>query len=248
MKANLFTLLLNMLVGVSVSAQISNTTSIGEDYRNFMVQAGSNLNVKDLVTFEPLGGKEHFFSDNWETGGIINNNNVTISKNYRFNFDFITQDIYVKWKDTAIIVDNSSVKSFFLIKEGTTHLFYKFRVDKNIVFAELISTDTLQKGLKLVKVRAISLRKGDKSSAGSNFVGDFSDKYLTDTGYYLFLPEGGSKKIKLHKKDILQNIPPAYKSIAETLLKNTRSVNETQAADLINKLNLRSRSTAGSEL
>lgn len=237
MKLSALTLLTVIAINISVCAQITNRTGIAEDYRNFMVQSTSSLNVKDLVTFEPIGGSDRFFSSTWETGGILNNKNIGFSKDYLFNYDYQSQSIYVKWKDTAVIVDNDFVNSFYINKDRRIHFFHKFVIADQTCFGELISTDTLKSKLRFVKMRIATIRKGDKASAGSNFVGDFSDKYITTIKYYLFYPDSSYKGVKLQKKSILEALSPAYINYAETTFMHVKSVNEDTVKQMIDRIN-----------
>ncbi|RYY06825.1 MAG: hypothetical protein EOP43_05140 [Sphingobacteriaceae bacterium] len=219
-------------------AQLTSSGSIGESYRNFMVQSTSFLNPHDFVSFEPIGGTDRFFSEKWENGGARNLNDAVIAnKDYQFNYDFLKHELYAKWKDTIITVDNNYLKSFYIYNGNSRHNFCKILQIDPENFVELLSADTLQNKIMLLKKRTTSIRKGDKASPGSNYLGNFSDAYNSKTEYFLLFPDKASVKINISKKNILEKLQPSYKRKAETILSSERSLNDTKAINLINALN-----------
>jgi hypothetical protein len=237
MKRIIYTLAL-VLITKTIFAQVTGSSSTSEAYRNFMVQSSSAIKIKDLVIFDLVGGSDRFFSNEWLTGGGTNYYNVTTSANYWFNYDFLKKELYVKWKDTAIIVDNNYLKSFYIYHKNEKHTFCRYPALGTTELAELLSADTAQAKLKFVKLRNTKLQRNDKSSAGSNYLGDFADKYVNEYTYYLVFADDTAVKVKLNSKSFLESLKPVYTAKAQELLKSVKKINESslkQVVDILNK-------------
>ena len=222
-------------------AQLNMYGGLEDTYRNFMLQSHSQFNQGVLNDFLGVGGDQRFMSNNWLVGGATNNFGVTISGNYFFNYDFLTQELHAKWKDTTIVVNTNYVKRFFLLNNNVTHNFVKCPLidqpDKYFFESLAFDEQTNDSGkVQLLKLRSIKVIKAKKDDYLANFSGDYSDKLDNKIDYYLVFPDKTFKKVKLNKKSFLDALEK-YKAKAGDHLKPASGFNEQIAAGLIRSLN-----------
>jgi len=225
-------------VGLSINsfAQTNQTGSLSEAYRNFNILATSSLNYKSLKDFKSIAGKDVFYSDEWMHGGAVSTSNMSVSTGYEFNFNFMNHELFTKYKDSVIVIDNNSLKSFYLNDNGKKKHFYKYAFTGDIKFYELLSSDTTSNKIMLLKLRTVKEQRGDKS-AGSNYTGDFSNKFVSSYDYYLLLPDNSFKRIKLNAESLQKNLSPDYEEKVKSVIKNHKKVNEKTAGEIIDELN-----------
>ncbi|MFA6082909.1 hypothetical protein [Mucilaginibacter sp.] len=232
----LYILLASVGLSFSAFAQTNQTGSLSEAYRNFNILATSSLNYKSLKDFKSIAGKDIFYADEWMYGGAVSTSNLSVSAGYQFNFNFMNHELYTKYKDSVIVIDNNSLKSFYLSDNGKKKQFYKYAFTGDIKFYELLSSDTTNTKIMLLKLRTVKEQQGYKS-AGSNYTGDFSNKFVSNYEYYLLFPDNSFKRIKLSAESIQKNLSPDYEEKAKSVIKNHKKVNEKTAGQIIDELN-----------
>lgn len=213
------------------------SASMTAGYRDFMVQSTSALKIKEMLTFDQVGGTERFLANEWVPGAGINYYNTVTTTGYTFNYDFWKKELYVKWGDTAIIADNNYLKSFYVTVDNEKHTFCRYQALGTAELVELLSADTAQAKLKLVKMRTTTIQRNDKSNSGSNLMGDFKDHFTSEYAYYLVFPDDTAVKIKMNSKAFLEGLKPGYTAKAQELLKSVKKVNETSLKQVVNNIN-----------
>ena len=239
MKRIAYTILLVLVAKTIFAQNVASTSSaaMGEGYRNFMIQSTSAIKIKEMITFDQVGGTERFLANEWVPGAGINYYNSSTAAGYTFNYDFWKKELYVKWGDTAIIADNNYLKSFYVTVNNEKHTFCRYQALGTAELVELLSADTAQSKLKLVKMRTTVILRNDKSNAGANLMGDFKDHFSTEYAYYFVFPDETTAKIKLNSKSFLEGLKPAYTSKAQELLKGVKKINENSLKQVVDNIN-----------
>lgn len=223
-------------------AQIDIHASLEDLYRDFMVKSHTQFNKTILNGFQGLGGEQRFQSRDWMNGSATNNNDVVISDSYQFNYDFIEQELYAKWKDTSIIVNSNYLKAFSLQDKDGVHHFVKATYINNIgIFYESLGYDETNKSksaIQLLKFRSVKVIKNNKNDYLANFNGDYTDKMNSKYEYYLVMPDKRITKIKMNRSAVIEALGSAYKSRIESFFQQDQGkFNEQQAGALIRYLN-----------
>lgn len=238
----IFILALTLLVFSSAHSQSAIYGSLGERYRDFMIQAGSQFNKTVLNDFLGIGGDKRFESSNWMYGGATNNFENSIENGYMFNYDYLAHELHAKWKDTSIIVNTNYVKRFYLLQANVKHYFVKSPVldPQGKYFYESLAFDEAAKDsgkIQLLKLRKIKIIKTNKNDYAANFSGDYSDKYDNNIEYFLVFPDKTYTKVKLSQRS-MTNALAKYKTKVDEFLKEfPGDFTEFTAAGLISDLN-----------
>ena len=240
MKKILFALTLICSVHF-VKAQLTGG-SIGQQYGNFMINVHTQFNKQELVDFVNQGGNKRFFDYMWMNGGVTNYYDYTLSYGYVFNYDFLKQELVAKWNDTAIAVDNRTIKRFYVEDLNSRHYFVKNQAidGKGKYFFESLAYDDVNKdssGFQLLKFRTVKLVRANKNDYLANFSGDYSDGLNNTIEYYLVSPNKTYNKIKLTRKAFQS----AYEKVKGKSSLNFNSVpedlTESEAAALVLRFN-----------
>jgi len=233
-------LTVSVLTGMSQAALYG---TLDDVYTNFMVQSHSQFTKAILNDFMGVGGADRFMSNQWVSGGATNYNNVTISQNYLFNYDFLGQELHAKWRDTTIVVNTNYVKHFFLMENIKTHHYVKSPAldPQGKFFYESIAYDdaTMDSGkVQLLRLRTVKQLRANKNDYLANFNGDYTDKYDNKIEYFIVFPDNTSTKVKFSKSSISDALSAKYKDKVTSFFKQpTGSFNEDVAAALIRYIN-----------
>lgn len=213
-------------------------------FREFMVKTTSSAVTRNLLEeFKANGGDKRFFTDGWVPGSATNNYDVTLSEGYTFNYDFLENNLYARWKDSSIVVNNNYLKYFSLVDtRGFYHYFIKFPTDdlSRPPFYEVLSYeyDSLQKpdaGYKFVKSRTIKVVKANKNDYLANQTGNYSDKIKSIYEYFIGFPDGKLVPAKFNKKFLADTF--AGNDKAQELISKMTKVNEDTIVSLVRSLN-----------
>ncbi|MEP7322007.1 MAG: hypothetical protein ABI761_08805 [Saprospiraceae bacterium] len=221
----------------------SELSSQARAFRDFVVAASSNTNPELLASgFQAFGGSERFVGDEWIQGGIISTKGEFISDKYKFNYDFNTNEVYVKHDEDqqTVVLQNNTIRNFFLIDPKTRDSikFIKFiAIDpRNKQFYQLLAGDMYGKAA-LLKFKTVEIVKANKNSYANNFNGTYKDTYTPHIDYYLVTKEKGAIKLdKLIRKSFTDEFPELREQ-ANAVVKKP-NLNESQAIVLTNFLNL----------
>jgi hypothetical protein len=218
-------------------AQVNMYGDAGIGYRNLLLQSKSMFG-KPVKDFTDAGGASRYFSDNWEEGGATTPTDITVSKPYRFNFDFMQHELYAMTNDTSIIINNNYLKSFSLQSGSFTHYFVRVPYIDPLRFFESIGYDTgnAKPEVQLLKLRTIKVVKANKNAYTSNFNGEYSDKYSNVLAYYVLLSDNTFAQVKLNKRSLTEALGK-YKDKVEAFFKTHSTVNELNIDQLVRSIN-----------
>ncbi|HEX4372944.1 MAG TPA: hypothetical protein VHZ50_06540, partial [Puia sp.] len=163
--------------------------------------------VASMVSFshkENTKGTRYLF-DNWVKGSVINKNDVLINNdNFSFNYDKISNDLYLTSdKKQSIEIDRDQIKSFIL-KDNSGKEYDFVRVDgiKPNTFFQSLSNVAGSKfaAYKWTKTR---FKKSDYRTDGLTESGNNYDEYVDESTYYTIdLTTNKITPFELKKKSI----------------------------------------------
>ncbi len=227
---------------VDMSATVNNsifTNNFINPLDNLLTRQEINdISSAKAATFESVGGTNRFLSIDWETGGAVTyQNKIVNSTRYKYNYDYISHQLFAKSGDTVIAVNGSHLKSFYITVNGRTHAFYKFPAIGSDNFEELLSADTVAGKLRLIKQRNVTLIKYTQANASAALTGDRSDIYQGVVNYFILFPDNVAVKVKLSSKSVMESLEPQYRAKAIPLINNTKKIDEDSLARIINSMN-----------
>lgn len=237
-------LILSLLIAgfVTSRSQTAIYGTLDDAYRDFMIKSHTQFDKLILNDFMGVGGDKRFMNNYWLEGVATNNFEVSISKPYKFNYDFLGHELHAKWKDTSIVVNTNYVRRFALIDNAGEHVFVKAEVidPQGKYFFESLAFDTDSKDsgkVQLLKLRTIKKIKANKNDYVANFNGDFSDELDETIEYFILKPNKSYSKVKLTKRSIQDALGSEFKSKSDAFFKNSSVSDEATAASLIRTIN-----------
>lgn len=237
-------LILSLLIAgfVTSRSQTAIYGTLDDAYRDFMIKSHTQFDKLILNDFMGVGGDKRFMNNYWLEGVATNNFEVSISKPYKFNYDFLGHELHAKWKDTSIVVNTNYVRRFALIDNAGEHIFVKAEAidPKSKYFFESLAFDADSKDsgkVQLLKLRTIKKIKANKNDYVANFNGDFSDELDETIEYFILKPNKSYSKVKLTKRSIQDALGSEFKSKSDAFFKNSSVSDEATAASLIRTIN-----------
>lgn len=185
-----------------------------------------------------------FFYPNWTPGNVVTVNNETIANNYLFLFDRVRQELFIKLKDSDVVLtaEKTQIASFTLTTDKA-HLFVpdtkfnKEATSKGIRFYEVIEmNDNGYCFFKFVDTKFVKSNPNDMMKIKS---GDFSDEFVDNITYYVFSPEVGLTKISFKEQSILKALETSKQEKAKAYFSahNSERVDENFVSNLVRMLN-----------
>jgi len=188
------------------------------------------LSVNAVLRIDNSIMGSHYLFDKWVEGSLITSNSVEIAnKAYYFNYDKISNNLFLTTDFKEIIeIDKREFKSFVL-KDGSREYFFEHVpvVDDKKFFQVLVK----DKKYSLYKLIVTKFKKNESFNNSGGFVDSYS--------YYVIFPgEKLFKKINLSKKSIIKNIFTEPEKVDEYLSSHQYdAIDEALLIDLINYLN-----------
>ncbi|HUZ60590.1 MAG TPA: hypothetical protein VMU83_17595 [Hanamia sp.] len=181
-----------------------------------------------------------YFYPNWTSGSVTTIRNKVITKDCLFIYDKITQQLYLKRKDSAIMEADRDQISAFTLNTDRVHYFVaggKYDPSKKDDFFEvLVNNDKGYTLLKLIKTKFVKADFTDLLKVGD---GDIYDKYQDDISYYISYKSSVPKKILLKEKDIKKILPMEKDKITAYFNqnRNANGIDATFLTGLVQSLN-----------
>jgi hypothetical protein len=216
MKIKTITLVTAILVCFLANAQ-NNSLSVSSDFETFSSAAQFGINTSSISSFsrkQETVGSQYLFTT-WVNGSVTNNAGVTF-KNGLFNFDKISQNIYIKISDSirnaAFLVDKKQLKSISLNDGTTSYLFEKISSLNNDRFY-----NALAKGKKysLYSYTKTTFIPSNYESNGIVTSGNLYDEYKDELSYYVVFADGSAHEISFKKKTIKSLFEPEKDKVDE---------------------------------
>jgi hypothetical protein len=222
----------------AIYAQVE-SAQIGAEFKEVSANAGRQIQGIQTYNSGEVKGSQFFFPT-WTGGSVTTINNEVISNNYSFLYDKVRQQLFMKWKDSSIILqaEKDQITGFTL----NTDKEYRFASaslydpsDTSNFFEVLASNKKDYSLLKLVKATFV---KADPTDMLRMREGDVYDKFVDNISYYVSYQNGFPKKITFKERSIEKVFPSAKEKIADYFNKNGNgSHNDSFLTGLVQLLN-----------
>ena len=207
------------------------------DWRNFAEQTQVTLRRDPFGNKPNTVGSQFLFTD-WVKGKVINVNGVEFSDGY-YNFNKVSQNLYVQIKDTvstvAFLVDKDQLKSISL-SDGMQ----SYQLEKVAGLDPEIFYNVLVKGNKysLYSETKTKFIPSDFETNGLVTSGNNYDEYKDAVTYWVMFADGKFHEVTLKKKSI-KSVFEAEKDKVEQFYKTSSILesNEVFLQSLVNFLN-----------
>jgi hypothetical protein len=196
-----------------------------------------------VLQLNPFGARKDvvgtkFLYPDWVGGKVINAAGQEFSGGAKFNFDKLTQNLYIQLpdttKDVAFLVDKWQLKAIYLSDGKSTYNFEKTpSLDTNFFYRVLV------KGNKYSLYSRIktTFTAADYHSNGIISSGNMYDEYKDETTYYIIFPDHSAHEISFKKKAIKSVLKSEEEKVDKFLDNSTGDINEGLVVKLLGTLN-----------
>jgi len=207
------------------------------DWRNFAEETQVTLQLYPFGKKTNTVGSQFLFDD-WVKGKVINTNGVEFTDGL-YNFNKVSQNLYVEMKDTAntvaFLVDREQLKSISLSDGIHTYLLEKVPALDAGSFYSVLAKGNKYSLYSQVKTKFIA---SDYETNGIVTSGNTYDEYKDEVSYWVVFADGSAHEISLKKKSI-KNVLDAEKEKVDQFYKANadQDQNENFLSRLIASLN-----------
>ena len=221
-----------------IYAQVE-SAQIGAEFKEVSANAGRQIQGIQTYNSGEVKGSQFFFPS-WTSGSVTTINNEVIGKNYSFLYDKVRQQLFMKWKDSSVLLqaEKDQITGFTL----NTDKEYSFAsaslydpLDTSNFFEVLVSN---KKGYSLLKLVKATFVKADPTDMLRMREGDVYDKFVDNISYYISYQNGMPKIITFKERSIEKAFPSEKVKIADYFNKNGNgSHNDNFFTGLVQSLN-----------
>ena len=210
-------LLFTSLLACSVTyAQVVND-EMAQDFKDVSKFGSRQSGFEGLQTYHSTNVEgSQFFSPLWTTGTVTTTGNEQFGKNYLFLYDKVRQELFMKWKDSTIVLlaDKSQINAFTL-NTDRVHSFVTAGVydpsNKGNFFEVLVKDDKGYSLFKLIKTKFV--KADEHRDIESQATGEIDDAFKDQVSYYL-VRNGAAQAVSLRKRSILKVMTPVKDKIS----------------------------------
>jgi hypothetical protein len=202
MKKNLFAIPFCCFLYFHSFSQIS-SVGMGQEFKSITQYGSRQSGFEGLQTYSShnVDGSQ-FFTDSWSTGSITSQNKQVFSDSYLFLYDKVRQELFVKQKDSNVVVliDKNQIFSF-TINTDKPHLFQHAQIydlNNTVDFFEMLSQNN---NYTLLKLNKASFEKANPNDMEKVRGGVFEDAFVDHITYYLY-HNNKLQKITLNESSI----------------------------------------------
>jgi len=207
------------------------------DWRNFAEQTQVTLQLHPFSKRPNTIGSQFLFDD-WVKGTIINMNGVEFTEGL-FNFNKVSQNLYVQMKDTAnnvaFLVDREQLKSIALSDGVQSYLLEKVAALDPGSFYTVLSKGKKYSLYSQVTTKFIA---SNFETNGIVTSGNSYDEYKDELTYWVVFADGSVHELSLKKKSI-KTVFDADKDKVDQFYKDNSALgqNEIFLSSLVTFLN-----------
>lgn len=214
-----------------------NNTGVHDDLSGIVLH-NANVNTTAISTFNnnEIKGSRYLFNK-WTPGSVLDENNITYSANYTFNFDKINHDLYAKYggeNGVSVLIDKSKIKQFSI----SSHNFINSSLINPSLkekFFEVLVADTNK--VSLYKLTTTTFVKADMTDMMKVKTGNFSNEYVDDIKYFVSIKHNSLKKINFNENQIRKSLKDYNDKIDLFFNLNSKEIDEALLTELIKYLN-----------
>jgi hypothetical protein len=192
-----------IISALSANAQMIQGSPGIQNFYDVAQSAFSTSAIPNVPSFERKAetvGNQYLFED-WVTGTVVNVDGVSFSDGYLFNFNKMSQNLYVRLKDTsaAFLVNKHQLKSIYLTDGSHQILMERVpAIDSNFFYTTLVKGDKYSL-YSLTKTKFIASNYVTNGMISS---GNLYDEFKDEVTYYIVFPDGTSKAVPAKKKSV----------------------------------------------
>lgn len=206
--------------------------------------AQSSFNYSSLPSVPTFSSKaqtigSQYLFETWVPGSVIDYNGVEFSEGYLFNYNKITQNIYIRLKDSA---------AAFLVHKNLLRSVMFLDGSNKIIFEKVASLDSnnfyhvLSKGPKysLYKFTRTNFIASNFFTNGVSSSGNMYDEFKDESTYYLVTTDGKTSIVPLKRKSVKSLFAAEKEKVNSFFRENDtveNSFGEKFLGDLVNYLN-----------
>jgi hypothetical protein len=238
MKTKFVALAAGIVTAFTANAQ-KTLQSTTPEVHNFYETAQSGFNsysIPKVPSFERKAetvGNQYLFED-WVSGVVVNIDGVSFGDGYLFNYNKLSQNLYVKVKDTAaaFLVNKHQLKSIWLT-DGTRQFLLErvAAIDSNYFYNAIVKSNKYSL-YSLTKTKFIA---SNYVTNGMTSSGNLYDEFKDEVVYYIVFPDGTAKTIPSKKKAI-KSLFEADKEKVEEFYKNNDNANNSFGESFLKSL------------
>jgi hypothetical protein len=234
MRTRLTGLFVAILFAAAASAQGYQAQEVYKFSNGAQAQNASAL--KNFSHSGEVQGSQFLFR-NWVKGVIVNNEGVEFT-NGSFNYDKISQNLYINTNENnqAFLIFKKDVKSFTLSEGDSTVTLEKVPALNNDQFYSVLAKGPRYSLYALTKTKFIpaSFSTNGISSSGNTY-----DEYRDEKSYFIVSASGAAHPVSMKKKSVKAALE-ADKDKVETYFKQNAeaTLDEAFVSMLVQSLNL----------
>jgi hypothetical protein len=185
-------------------AQVENS-AMADEFKEISKFGTKQTGFEGIQTYSSgIVNGSQFFSPSWSIGAVTTTANETFGKGYFFLFDKLRQELFMKPKDSSVIllVDKNQIKSFML-NTDRDHFFVAsahYNWPEQGIFFEVLTK--IDKGFTLLKMTKTKFVKGDERDIEKQSLGEIYDSFIDGVTYYFSQNSGRPQSIGLKEKSI----------------------------------------------
>jgi len=222
----------------TVSSQTTTGASIQKDFGMIsnLGKAQSGFESFQTYSAKDVNGSQ-FLPDTWSNGSVTTNTNITISSGYLFLYDKVRQTLYIRPKDSnMIVVAEKSEINFFTLNATETYSFAKASIYDSSASASFFQV-LISGNYTLLKSINTSFEKANPNDLERAHSGDHRDAFIDKETYYVY-HNGKLQKIKLTENSIRRIFTDNSSALNNYLnLHQADEINETFLENLVSSLN-----------
>ncbi len=218
-------------------SQATTGSSIQKDFGMIsnLGKAQSGFESFQTYSSKAVNGSQ-FLPDTWSEGSVTTSNNITISSNYLFLYDKVNQNLYIKVKDSnLVVVTDKQQVSYFTFKGDKNYLFAKASIYDSSASSNFLQV-LVAGNYTLLKSIITTYEKADPNDLERARSGDHSDAFVDHEVYYIYYNHK-LQKIKLNENSLRKAIPNNTKLNDYLNLHEESEINEAFLINLITGLN-----------
>jgi len=238
MKKSFFIFPAFCTVYLHASSQVS-TVGMSNEFHSITQYGSRQTGFEGLQTYSShkTNGSQ-FFTDSWSEGSVTSQTNQVFSTGYLFLFDKVRQELFVKQKDSNIVVliDKMQIASF-TINTDKPHLFLHASVFDPAAKDDFFELFVQNDNYSLLKLNKATFEKANPNDMEKVKQGIFDDAFVDHITYYLY-HNNKLQKVTLNENSIRKALKDQQNKVNDFFsIHENDEVTEDLLISLINQLN-----------
>lgn len=230
-------ILLVSITSVKAYSQIS-AVGIGKEFQSISGFGRTQSGFEGIQTYKTgnVNGSQ-FSTENWALGSVTTTTKEVMS-NYLFLYDKVRQELFLKAKDTDLVVlaDKNQVASF-TIKSDKAHIYYHAEIYDPEQAGNFFEALVENENYTLLKLTKTTFEKANTNDMEKVKQGIFNDEFVDHVTYYIYY-KNNTERITLNQHSLYKAFKDKRTKVDDffTLYPNNE-INEPLLINLVNYIN-----------